>query len=74
MPVELEKLDPLDLLPRHSLHHWDDPRRTYLARFFEHPQMAATMNGWFGREAILEFIAEHSDEPALLERRTVRLA
>ena len=28
--------------------------------------MAATMNGWFGREAINEFIAEHGDEPAPL--------
>ena len=28
--------------------------------------MAATMNGWFGREAILEFIAQHSNETALL--------
>ena len=64
MPVGLEKLDPLDLLLLHSLRYCDDPGRTYLARFFEHPQMAATMNGWLGREAILEFIAEQSDEPA----------
>ncbi len=64
VPVGLEKLDPLDLLLLHSLRYCDDPGRTYLARFFEHPQMAATMNGWFWREAILEFIAEHSDEAA----------
>ena len=64
VPVELEEVDLLDLLPLHSLYYRDNPGRTHLARFFEHPQMAATTNGWFRREAILEFIAEHSNEAA----------
>ncbi len=49
MPVELEELDLLDLLPLHSLYYRDDPGKTHLARSVEHPQMAAMMNGWFWR-------------------------
>jgi len=43
------------LLLLHSLNYWDDLERTYLDRFFQHPHMVATMNGWFGPRAINAF-------------------
>jgi thiol-disulfide isomerase/thioredoxin len=43
------------LLMLHKLKIWDDPERTYLTRFFDHPAMATTMNGWFGPSAINSF-------------------
>ncbi|MHC4990437.1 MAG: TlpA family protein disulfide reductase [Planctomycetota bacterium] len=46
------------LLLLHSLRFWEDPDRTYLARFFAHPNLVTTMNGRFGRRAINAFALE----------------
>jgi hypothetical protein len=46
------------LLLLHSMRYWEDPERTYLGRFFEHPHIEATMNGWFAHRAINSFSLE----------------
>jgi thiol-disulfide isomerase/thioredoxin len=56
------------LLVLHSLRYWDDPQRTYLARFFEHPRMATAINGWYGRRAINAFNLEPDQMLAFADR------